>query len=172
MAKQIFEVRGLRFFVRTSSMAMAHACTFSIALRLPSRTYWIAYFKWQEGADPYHDRHVYGDATTVATGAGMLPSILPLDDEVYPKDVIKDASRATLTYVRENNSKITRIILDGAGATRPRTLRFNMVEPTAATQTERNQFTGLTTVRLQGKELQKMHSSPNEAPPNPIFNPY
>ncbi len=47
MAKNTFEVRGLKFYTRTAQFGMTHLCTFSISLRLPWSKYWVAYFKWQ-----------------------------------------------------------------------------------------------------------------------------
>ena len=172
MAKQTYEVRGLKFLVRSSGLVLNHVCTFSISLRIPSRKYWVAFYKWQEGADPYNDPHVYENVTTVASGAGVLPSILQLDDVSFPKDVLDFNSRGTVEYVQKKNTKFVQLKIDSVGDSGSQTLRFNLAQSSTPTRNVRDVFSGVISLWVTSKREQTLQDYPNSAPPHAIFSPY
>jgi len=141
MAKQAYEVRGLKFLVRSSGLVLNHVCTFSISLR-------------------------------IASGAGVLPSILQLDDVSFPKDVLDFNSRGTVEYVQKKNTKFVQLKIDSVGDSGSQTLRFNLAQSSTPTRDVRDVFSGVISLWVTGKREQTLQDYPNSAPPHAIFSPY
>src|SRR5688500_530699 len=120
MKKDAYEVRGLKFFVSTTDIEIVHMCTFSISLRLPPNPYWVAYVKWQSGAGDRSGKMTgFGQHKTIATGAGVLPSILMREGGGTPHDVIDlgatELHNAMLHYRRTKGETLSWIKIDFHG---------------------------------------------------------
>ena len=50
MKKDEYQIRGLRFTVKTTDIELIHLCTFSISLRLPTSSYWVAFYRFFSGS--------------------------------------------------------------------------------------------------------------------------
>ena len=175
MAKDTYEVRGIKYVTSAGQLAMSHMCTFSISLRLPTRKYWVAYFKWQSGSSRAQHKHVSqsGKPTAIATGANVSPSHLMVEAGMFPKDVLDYDSSGTLHYTRYKGSKVVPITIDVMGSSKRVTLRFNMAESAPASLDEELVMQGKVGLWLQkNDEWQTLQSSPNAAPPHPVFNAY
>ena len=180
MAKNTFEVRGLKFYTRTAQFGITHLCTFSISLRLPWSKYWVAYFKWQtepEGVSDSLKGHIMqsGKSTLIASGAKSFPSFLIANAD-FPADVVGYESPGILAYERTKNSQKVGIQIvqwGTGGAAVP--LKFNMAQAAPASSDEHLSLTGKIFLWNQAnKQKQTMQSSPNAAPPppHPFFTPF
>jgi hypothetical protein len=159
---QKYEVRGLKFLSTSNNMAMSHACTFVISLRLPSGSYWVTHCLFMDDS-AYSDHMRAGDKeSVVAKGAGVVPSHL-FSDAIWPKEVLqpatKDAlrSKAKLKYIRKRGEKKVLVKID-VWAKNFQTLQFNLLEENAASSDETIEMDGKVRAGFEGRWGEKEQS--------------
>jgi len=164
MSKDLYEIRGLKFLSRSSAVAMDHMCTFAISLRLPSGSYWVAYYKWQENTGAGDNLTAVGDVKVIATGARAVPSLVYFDGGMVPKDLLEYESTGTLEYIREKHNQFVWVKITATGQ-KHQVLRFRLVEPSAPTASEHLTWKG----RI-GLWRQTLERSATGSPPHSYFS--
>lgn len=146
MARESYEFRGHNFFVRTAAMGLQHAFSFSISLRLPTNSYWTAYFLWLEQASAstqqYLDAH--GKRQMIARGHQSVATVENLEGGMTPKDLLDFESSASLTYSRAKGVRISHIVVHALGKSRDtnRVMRFHMMEESPSPEDGRIELSG------------------------------
>ena len=176
MKKDAYEVRGLKFAVRTTDIELVHLCTFSISLRLPTNSYWVAYFKWQSGSgDISAKMREFGQDKTVATGAGVLPSVIMAEAGGTPHDLIElglhESHNATLHYRRTKEETLSFIKIEFDGRIH-RTLKFHLAELSKPSADETTAMRGVVGLWSVDGRQQSIKRHPNASPPHSAFNPH
>jgi hypothetical protein len=159
MSTDAYELRGHNFVSRSTTMAMQHLFTFSVSFRLPppSRRYWVAFYYWLEGVGAGGKTNLAlhsGAQTVIARGTNLVPMILDVPGGMTPKDVLDYESKGALDYFRRKNDKIVLIKLTTRGP-KSQTLRFNMLEQTAAPEDEHLVMEGHVALWLQPGDRQE-----------------
>jgi hypothetical protein len=176
MPQQKYEVRGLKFISTSNNMAMSHRCTFAVALRLPSGSYWVSHYLFMD--DSGYSTHVQlsDPKTVVAKGAGALPGHLH-SDAVWPKEVLEPPnpdiarSKAKLKYIRKKGAKGITVQID-VSARKKQALHFYMLEETPASADETIELDGKVSLAEQSDySLQILQRGPWGSPRNPAYSP-
>jgi hypothetical protein len=66
-----YEFVGHNFWARSTDLALQHGFAFSISLRLPSGSHWVAYYIWLEKGTPSQMKNInlLGKLSIIARGA-------------------------------------------------------------------------------------------------------
>jgi hypothetical protein len=130
-----YELVGHNFWMKGSALAMQHGFTFSISLRQPSGSYWVAYYLWLENGTPSQLKTLeHSKLSIIARGRQAAPNYVTFPGGMFPKDILDyDPSRANLRYRQMKGAKVVKLMLMAHGKT-ARTLRFDMLEETPAAE--------------------------------------
>jgi hypothetical protein len=167
-----YELVGHNFWVKGSALAMQHGLTFSISLRLPSGSYWVAYYIWLENGTPSQLKTLeHGKLSIIARAAQAVPRYQTFPGGMFPKDILDyDPSRGSLRYGRMKGTKAVRLMLIAQGK-RARTLHFDMLEEASAAEDVQIVMEGMVANygRKEAEQQVLQHGGPWTRPPAAPF---
>jgi hypothetical protein len=161
MSKDTYEVRGLQFLVEKTDYAITHLFTFAISLRLPSGSYWVAYYSFMEGNSHRNFLAAVGESKVIARGTNVLPSLIQLEAGMSPKEVLDYDSTGRLKYIIYPHDKFVTIELTSLGKKKQQTLDFRLVGPALSGSNVAERFVyngkiGLWELKRGGEERQQV----------------